>query len=165
MLAKATVELECDYFTLPESYIKSYDYVIYSGSVDEYFKYKYGILNYRSLKFKREIMDVVDFQGTAVVNYTDGTVPWTRIIEHKHFDMNFSSSKTVIYKEYPDEWTIDKIRFYPVNDENNNKLFDKYREEMSLESKVSFGGRLGDFKYYDMHQVIGSALQFCEKFS
>jgi UDP-galactopyranose mutase len=164
MLSKAFVELNTDYFKKDRMYLNDFDHVIFSGSVDEYFNYKYGVLEYRSLKFERQIISINDFQGAAVINYTDKKIPWTRIIEHKHFDMNLSANKTVIYKEYPDEWAPGKMQFYPIVDHKNKLLFKQYQNEMLQLSNVSFGGRLGDFQYYDMHQVIGAALHFTSEF-
>jgi UDP-galactopyranose mutase len=164
MLCNASVELNTDFFAKDSAYLNTFDHIIYSGPVDEYFNYKFGILEYRSLKFQREVINTNDFQGCAVVNYTHKDVPWTRIIEHKHFDMNLSKNKTVIYKEYPDEWFPGKTPFYPINDHKNKLIFQKYQNEMNSLSNVSFGGRLGDYQYYDMHQVIGAALHFTSEF-
>jgi UDP-galactopyranose mutase len=164
MLYKARLELNTDFFSKDEDFLKSFDHIIYSGPVDEYFNYKFGVLEYRSLKFEKEVIDINDFQGAAVVNYTDKSVPWTRIIEHKHFDMNLTKNKTIIYREYPDNWIPGKTPFYPINDEKNKLIFKKYQNEMEHLPNVSFGGRLGDFQYYDMHQVIGAALHFTSEF-
>lgn len=164
MLKGSQISLNTCYFKHIEKNKDLYDHIIYTGPIDQFFDYKYGVLEYRSLRFEREVHKTNDWQGNAVINYTDANVPWTRIIEHKHFDMNTKADKTVIYKEYPDKWTPEKIPFYPINDEKNNNLYDKYRLLADACSNVSFGGRLGEFKYYDMHQVIGSALNFCNHF-
>ena len=138
--------------------------VVYTGPLDAYFGYALGTLEYRSLRFEREVLPIRDFQGNAVVNYTDATVPFTRILEHKHFDLNFSGESTVITREYPLQWHKGIEEYYPINDAANNALFKRYRAEAAtLAGKVHFGGRLGEYVYYDMHQVIGSALAFLER--
>jgi UDP-galactopyranose mutase len=131
--------------------------ILYTGSLDGYYGYKYGALNYRSLRFEREILDAANFQGNAVVNYCDASVPYTRIIEHKHFEQG-QQSKTVISREYPTEWTSACEPYYPINDDKNNALYARYRELAMKEEHVIFGGRLADYRYYDMHQVVENAL-------
>lgn len=128
--------------------------IIYTGQIDAYFNYCFGHLNYRSLRFETEILGIPNFQGNAVVNYTDFETPWTRIIEHKWFEFNTDIPKTVISREYSSEWRIGDEPYYPVNDEANNALYAKYNELALQENRVFFGGRLGDYKYYDMDQVI-----------
>ena len=130
--------------------------------IDEYYDYKLGALEYRSVRFETEVLDTDNYQGNAVVNYTEREVPYTRIIEHKHFEFG-TQEKTVISREYSSEWSVGMEPYYPVNNEQNNTLFDKYRELAEKESKVIFGGRLGNYKYYDMDKVIEAALEMCEK--
>ncbi|NBJ94741.1 UDP-galactopyranose mutase [Parablautia muri] len=141
----------------------SYDKVLYTGMIDEYFDYCLGNLEYRSLKFEKEDMPEVDnYQGNAVINYTEREVPYTRVIEHKHF--NFGQGEgTVITREYPAAWTPGAEPYYPVNDERNNELFAKYQEMAQKEENVIFGGRLGQYRYYDMDKVIEAALDLAEK--
>ena len=140
------------------------DKVIYTGSIDSYFNYKLGALEYRSVRFENEVLDIPNFQGNAAVNYTDAETPWTRIIEHKWFEFGKDENgndipATVISKEYSSEWKVGDEPYYPVNDEKNGDLYTKYRELADKESKVIFGGRLGEYKYYDMDAVIASALE------
>jgi UDP-galactopyranose mutase len=155
---------------LNEDFIKNRDVynhssfrkIIYTGMIDEYFDYCYGALEYRSLKFETTILDRENFQGVAVVNYTDSETPYTRIIEHKHFEFG-TQPKTVITKEYPAKWEKGAEPYYPINDETNNNLLRRYQELSSKECNVIFGGRLGMYKYYDMHQIIGAALTIAKK--
>ena len=136
--------------------------VVYTGAIDAYFEYKLGALEYRSVRFENEILDTDNYQGNAAVNYTDIEVPYTRIIEHKWFEFT-ESEKTVISKEYSAEWKPGDEPYYPVNDEKNSKLYSEYKELALGEDKVYFGGRLGEYKYYDMDAVIDAALKFSEK--
>ena len=130
--------------------------------IDEYFNYSLGNLDYRTLRVENEILeDVDDYQGNAVFNYTDRETPFTRIIEHKHFEFN-NCPGTVITREYPSDWKLGDEAYYPVNDEKNNTLFEKYKELASKEENVMFGGRLGHYKYYDMDKVIMAALELVE---
>ncbi len=139
-----------------------FDKVLYTGMIDEYFDYCLGELEYRSLRFEEEVLtDCDNFQGNAVVNYTERQVPYTRIIEHKHFEFGTQPS-TVITREYPARWQRGDEPYYPVNDEKNNALYLKYRELAAKEEKVLFGGRLGQYKYYDMDKVIAAALEMAE---
>lgn len=163
MLEKCDVELNVNYLNDKEKYNSFADKIIYTGMIDEFYNYCYGHLEYRSLKFVEEIYhDIDNYQGNAVINYTDRDTPYTRIIEHKHF--NFSDVKgTIITKEYPDEWNIDKEAYYPINDEKNNLLYQKYKKLANKEEKIIFGGRLGEYKYYNMDQVIDSALKLTKK--
>lgn len=145
-------------------YLESRDYfnslapkIIYTGEIDKFFDYSQGKLNYRSLKFETKIIESFDFQGNAVVNYTDSTVPFTRIIEHKHFEFG-KQDYTIITHEYPQSYREGSIPYYPVNDTYNNQLYEKYKQLVLQDSRFIFGGRLAEYKYYDMHQVIGSAL-------
>ena len=146
--------------------------ILFTGQIDKYYDYCYGQLEYRSLKFETEILDIENYQGNAVVNYTEYEIPYTRIIEHKHFEYGSSlgkveegqaANKTIITREYPDSWTPEKEPYYPINDEKNNNLYEKYKELADEDSKVVFGGRLGRYKYYDMDKVIEGALILSEK--
>lgn len=158
MLVNADVELGVDYLKNKEKYNELADKILYTGMIDEYFEYKYGNLEWRSLKFENEILkDEDNYQGNAVVNYTSHEQEYTRIIEHKHFEFN-KCKGTVITKEYPMNWKLGDEAYYPVNDDKNNKLFAKYQELAKKESNVIFGGRLGNYKYYDMDKVIRAAL-------
>lgn len=140
----------------------SFDKIVYTGMIDEYFDFCFGKLEYRTVTFETEVLDEDNFQGNAVVNYTERQIPYTRIIEHKHFE-NSPSNKTVISKEYPTEWKDGLEPYYPVNDQKNSDLYNKYLELALREKKVIFGGRLGAYKYYDMDKVIESALALCKK--
>ena len=130
--------------------------------LDEFYGYRFGELEYRSLKFETEVLDTDNFQGNAVVNYTEYEIPYTRIIEHKHFEFG-TQEKTVITREYPAKWKKGDEPYYPMNDKKNNRLFEKYRELADSEEKVIFGGRLGEYRYYDMHQVVEKALDAAKK--
>lgn len=132
--------------------------------IDEYFDYCLGALEYRSVHFETEVLDCDNYQGNAVVNYTDREVPYTRVIEHKHFEFG-KQPKTVISREYSSEWSVGMEPYYPVNDEKNNRLFEQYRKLAEKEGNVIFGGRLGDYKYYDMDKVIAAALARLEQLS
>lgn len=157
MLKGAKIRLDTDYLDHKEDLDALASRVIYTGPIDRYFDYCYGPLEYRSLRFEEETLETDNFQGVAAVNYTDAKTPWTRIIEHKWFE-NTPSDKTVITREYPMEWKIGDEPYYPVNDENNTKLYQKYKALADQKENVLFGGRLGEYKYYDMDQVIGAAL-------
>ena len=130
--------------------------------IDEYFGYRLGALEYRSVRFETEVLDTDNYQGNAVVNYTEREVPYTRIIEHKHFEFG-TQEKTVISREYSSEWKKGMEPYYPVNNEQNNELFAQYRKLADQEENVIFGGRLGNYKYYDMDKVIEAALAVCQK--
>ncbi|UKT63271.1 UDP-galactopyranose mutase [Pedobacter mucosus] len=158
MLEGIDVELNVDFFQERERLTGLADKIVYTGMIDEYFGYKFGTLEYRSLKFEHEVHDTQNYQGNAVVNYTDAETPYTRIIEHKHFEFG-TQEKTIITKEYPQEWTKKDEPYYPVNDDMNDALFKKYKALSKAESNVIFGGRLADYKYYDMHHVVGLALK------
>ncbi|MED4322568.1 MULTISPECIES: UDP-galactopyranose mutase [Heyndrickxia] len=151
------VELETDFFNNKDKYIEQFPKIVYTGMIDQFFDYQFGTLEYRSLRFETDILDQENYQGNAVVNYTDAETPYTRIIEHKHFEFG-TQSKTVITKEYPKTWQKGDEPYYPMNDEKNNEIFKKYHELADQTPKVIFGGRLGMYKYYDMHQVIAAAL-------
>ena len=157
------IRLNTDFYKDKESLLSEADHVIFTGLIDEYFDYCYGPLEYRSLRFETEVMDTDNYQGNAVVNYTEYEVPYTRIIEHRHFE-EFGSytgesekGKTVVTREYPATWKIGDEPYYPVNNEKNNALYEKYRA-LADESGIHFGGRLGKYKYYDMDDVIIDAL-------
>ena len=134
----------------------------FTGMIDEYFEYRLGALEYRSVRFETEVLDCDNYQGNAVVNYTEREVPYTRIIEHKHFEFG-KQEKTVISREYSSEWSVGMDPYYPVNDEKNNSLFEQYKELAAREKNVIFGGRLGDYKYYDMDKVVEAALNRLEE--
>ncbi|MBR0232632.1 MAG: UDP-galactopyranose mutase [Synergistaceae bacterium] len=154
MLKNIEVKLSVNYLDNRKYWNSQAEKIIYTGQIDAYFNYCFGHLNYRSLRFETEILGIPNFQGNAVVNYTDFETPWTRIIEHKWFEFNTDIPKTVISREYSSEWRIGDEPYYPVNDEANNALYAKYNELALQENRVFFGGRLGDYKYYDMDQVI-----------
>ena len=164
MLKGIEVKLDCDYFSNRNELDSIANKVIYTGPIDEFYGYCFGNLEYRSVRFENETLDIPNFQGNAAVNYTDSDTPWTRIIEHKWFEFGKDENgqelpKTVISREYSSEWKLGDEPYYPVNDEKNNELYKKYKEKAKQESKVIFGGRLGEYKYYDMDQVIGEALE------
>ncbi|MCR4922715.1 MAG: UDP-galactopyranose mutase [Lachnospiraceae bacterium] len=158
MLENTEVRLSCDFFENREEYLKIADKIVFTGMIDEFYDYRFGELEYRSLRFETETLDMENYQGNAVVNYTEYEVPYTRIIEHKHFEYG-TQEKTVITREYPKSWKKGDEPYYPMNDEKNNALFAKYRELADKEERVIFGGRLGEYKYYDMHQVVERALK------
>ena len=171
MLEGTEVRLNEDYLASPEKKAE-YDAmaakVIYTGPIDAYFGYSEGYLEYRSVRFENEVLDKPNFQGNAAVNYTDRETPWTRIIEHKWFefgkdDQGNDLPKTVISREFSSEWKPGDEPYYPVNDEKNGSLYQTYKALAEKEEKVVFGGRLGEYKYYDMDQVIASALEMCRK--
>ena len=157
MLSKADVRLNTDYLEHREELDSLADKVIYTGMIDRFYDYKLGVLEYRSVTFETEELETDNFQGNAVVNYTDREVPYTRIIEHKHFEFG-KQPVTIISREYSSEWTKGDEPYYPVNDDKNGALYARYEELAKQESKVIFGGRLGSYRYYDMDKVIGAAL-------
>jgi UDP-galactopyranose mutase len=152
------IEVILNHDFLKDPFIE-YNNLVYTGPVDEFYDYKFGKLEYRSLEFSTQRLDVEDYQGNAVINYTHKDVPYTRITEHKHFE-SIELPFTVITKEYP---TSTGDPYYPINNEENDKRYSQYKTLMNKETNIFFGGRLADYKYYDMHQVIGSALSFCKK--
>lgn len=162
MLEEIDVKLSTDFFTNREALSNLAEKIVFTGMIDEFYNYKFGTLEYRSLKFEHEILEYENYQGVAVVNYTEREIPYTRIIEHKHFEYG-NQNKTVITKEYPANWKIGDEPYYPINDDRNNNLFEKYKELASKEKNIIFGGRLGNYRYYDMHQVIEVALEAVEK--
>ena len=159
LLEDVEVRLETDYFSLRDEFDAMAEKVVYTGELDRFYGYKFGALEYRSLRFEEEQLAQADFQGAAVVNYTDRETPFTRIIEHKHFD-DRGVEHTVITREYPMEWSEGAEPYYPINNERNTALYAKYRALADSESKYLFGGRLADYRYYDMHQVIEKAISF-----
>lgn len=159
MLMNCDVELSTDYTKNRDRYKDIADKIIYTGPIDEYYDYCFGPLEYRSLHFEHEQLEMENFQGVAVVNYTDADVPYTRIIEHKHFEFG-TQSETVITREYPEAWKLGSEPFYPINDDKNQKLYSQYKELAKSDASISFGGRLGNYKYYDMQDTIKSALCF-----
>ena len=162
LLQDVEVKTGVDYFSDKETFDKLAHKVVFTGKIDEFYNYKLGVLEYRSLHFENEIIDTDNFQGNAVVNYNDADYDFTRIIEHKHFEFG-KQKKTVITKEFPQEWDTSKEAFYPINDTKNQALFEEYKKMSLQEEKVLFGGRLSEYKYYDMHQVIASALTAAKK--
>ena len=163
MLEGIDVKLNYDYFEHREELDNIANKTIFTGQIDKYYDYKFGELEYRSLRFETEILDMQNYQGNAVVNYTEYEIPYTRIIEHKHFEFDTTSPKTIVTKEYPDSWNKEKEPYYTINNERNNKLYEKYAELASEDNKVIFGGRLGSYKYYDMEKVILEALNTVNK--
>ena len=151
------VESRCntDFFTDREHFESIADKIVFTGKIDEYYHYRFGKLEYRTVRFETEVLDCENYQGNAVINYTEQEVPYTRIIEHKHFEFG-QQSKTVISREYSSEWKEGSEPFYPVNDDKNSALYAQYRELANQEPNVIFGGRLAEYKYYDMHQIISA---------
>ena len=157
MLAGMEIRLNEDYLEKKAFWDSLADRVVYTGPIDAYFDFCYGNLAYRSVRFETEVLDLENYQGNAVINYTDAQIPYTRIIEHKHFEFG-TQPKTVISREYAQEWQVGMEAYYPVNDEKNNALYEKYKALADREQKVIFGGRLARYRYYDMDAVIAAAL-------
>ena len=162
MLEGAEVRTGVDFFEFRKENPDIAEKIIFTGMIDEYFGYRLGALEYRSVRFETEVLDCENYQGNAVVNYTEREVPYTRIIEHKHFEFG-RQEKTVISREYSSEWSVGMEPYYPVNDEKNTALYQAYRELAEKEENVIFGGRLGDYKYYDMDKVVAAALERLEE--
>lgn len=162
MLEGIEVRCNVDYLVDRNQLNKLANKVVYTGKIDEFYDYKYGELEYRTLKFENELIPTKNYQGNAVINYTSEKVPYTRIIEHKHFEYLINEA-TYITKEYPEAWSKDKIPYYPINNDINTAKFSKYKERAKIEKYVIFGGRLAEYKYYDMHAVIGSAMAAVQK--
>lgn len=162
MLQHADIRLNTDFFQHREELTALADKIVFTGMIDAYFDYCYGELEYRSLRFETETFDSDNYQGNAVINYTDYETPYTRIIEHKHFEFG-TQPKTIITREYPTSWKRNDEPYYPLNNQHNNDLYLKYKQLASQESNVIFGGRLGQYKYYDMDDVIGAALECTSK--
>mgnify|MGYP003003807026 FL=1 len=164
MLDGVEVRPGIDFFEFRKENPEIAEKIIFTGMIDEYFGYQLGALEYRSVRFETEVLDCENYQGNAVVNYTEREVPYTRIIEHKHFEFG-KQEKTVISREYSSEWGVGMEPYYPVNDEKNNALFEEYKKLAEKEENVIFGGRLGDYKYYDMDKVVAAALDRLEEFN
>ena len=164
MLEGTEVRTGIDFFEFRKENPEIAEKIIFTGMIDEYFGYQLGALEYRSVRFETEVLDCENYQGNAVVNYTEREVPYTRIIEHKHFEFG-KQEKTVISREYSSEWSVGMEPYYPVNDEKNNTLFEEYKKLAEKEENVIFGGRLGDYKYYDMDKVVAAALDRLEEFN
>ncbi len=162
LLKDCDVQLSVDFFSDREKLMNSAEKIIFTGAIDSFFDYAEGELEYRSLRFENEILDEENFQGNAVINYTDSETPFTRIIEHKHFEKT-SSPKTIITREYPKLWHKGDEPYYPVNNEKNSELYKKYESLSKKQDKVFFGGRLGMYKYFDMDDTVEAALNLCEK--
>lgn len=161
MLDGIEVRLNTNYLDNREEFDAMADEIVYTGMIDQFYDYKLGVLEYRSVRFETEELDMENYQGNAVVNYTEREVPYTRIIEHKHFEFG-KQPTTIISREYSSEWKKGDEPYYPVNNEKNNNLYQQYKELADKEAKVIFGGRLGGYKYYDMDKVIAAALEMCE---
>ena len=167
LLKGIEIRLNTEYLENKEELDKLAEKIIYTGPIDAYYGYKLGTLEYRSVRFETELLNQSNFQGNAAVNYTDEETPWTRIIEHKWFEFGKDSEgndipKTIISREYSSEWKLGDEPYYPVNDKKNSALYRKYKKLAEKESNVIFGGRLGEYKYYDMDVTIAAALQMCE---
>jgi UDP-galactopyranose mutase len=161
LLSNIPIEVDVDFLKDKTYWENKANKIIYTGPIDEFFEYEFGCLEWRSLRFEHQILQIEDYQGNALINYTEENIPYTRICEHKHF--NYAKTKhTVITKEYPEKWDIGKEKYYPINDEKNNFIYSNYKNKID-NCKYLFGGRLADYKYYDMHQVVGSALVRSEK--
>ena len=158
MLENVEVKLNYDFFDHKRELCQVANKIIFTGPIDKYYEYCFGELEYRSVRFEFEVLETDNYQGNAVVNYTEYDIPYTRIIEHKHFEFG-KQEKTVISKEYSDKWTREKEPYYPINNVKNNDVYAKYKEIADKEENVIFGGRLGKYKYYDMHQVVEDALK------
>jgi UDP-galactopyranose mutase len=162
MLEGIEIELNSDFFERKSYYESISKKILFTGMIDRFFEFKFGNLEYRSLKFETEILDIPNYQGNAVVNYTSKDIPYTRILEHKHFEFG-NQDKTVVTKEYSVEYDGKSDPYYPINDEKNQKIFEKYVELSKTQVKYLFGGRLAEYKYYDMHQIFEKALDLVEK--
>ena len=162
LLEGIQVRLNTDFLANRQELETVAEKIIYTGMIDQYYDYKLGVLEYRSVRFETEELAMENYQGNAVVNYTEREVPYTRIIEHKHFEFG-QQPTTVISREYSSEWKKGDEPYYPVNNERNNALYEQYKALAAQENKVIFGGRLGGYKYYDMDKVIMSALELCQR--
>ncbi len=163
LLTGIPVELEVDFLSDRDRWIRQFDHIIYSGPIDAFFDHRFGPLEYRSLRFEDEILPVRDYQGNAVMNFTEADIPHTRIYEHKHFDLSLKADQTLVTREYPRDWQPGMIEYYPVITEINKQRYQQYADLAASEAlPVTFGGRLGRFQYYDMHQVVGMALKDAE---
>ncbi|MCF2220256.1 UDP-galactopyranose mutase [Chryseobacterium sp. PS-8] len=162
LLKDIEVRTEVNFFDNRNYYEGIANKIVFTGQIDEFFEYQFGALEYRSLRFEHESIDTENFQGNAVINYNDAEYPFTRIIEHKHFEFG-NQEKTVITREFPDDWSVGKEAYYPINNEENQQKFEKYKALAKNTENVIFGGRLAEFRYYDMHQIVGSALAKVKK--
>ena len=162
MLENTEVRLNVDFIKERQEYSDIADKIIYTGMIDEFYNYELGVLEYRSVRFETERLEEENYQGNAVVNYTEREVPYTRVIEHKHFEFG-KQPVTIISKEYSNEWKKGDEPYYPINNDKNNDLYNKYKELSEKEDRIIFGGRLGAYKYYDMDKVILEALELCKK--
>jgi UDP-galactopyranose mutase len=162
MLDGIEVRLNTDFFKNREELEGLADKIVFTGMIDEFYDYRFGTLEYRSLRFEHEVLNEENYQGNAVVNYTEYEIPYTRVIEHKHFEYG-AQTKTVITREYPAKWNKGDEPYYPINNEKNNNIYAKYKELADKESNIIFGGRLAEYKYYDMHNVIEQALKCVKK--
>ena len=164
MLDGIETRTDVDFFADRTYWESLADKVVFTGKIDEYYGYRFGKLEYRTVRFEEEVLDTPNYQGNAVVNYTEREVPYTRIIEHKHFELFgdevYSLPRTVISREHSTEWRDGMEPYYPVNDSRNNGIYARYKELADQETNVIFGGRLAEYKYYDMHQVISSVLSY-----
>ena len=158
LLEGADVELRCDFFFNREYWEDVADKIVYTGELDRYFDYCYGHLEYRTLRFEHEQLNIPDYQGVAVMNFTDRQTPYTRIVEHRHFDSSCTAERTVITREYPSEWHPGAEPYYPIGDAKNSELAEKYRT-LAAKSDTIFGGRLAEYRYYDMHHIVAKALK------
>ena len=163
LLSGIEVQTGIDFFEHRSEICKLADKIVYTGKLDEFYNYKFGHLQYRSLRFEHEFMNISNYQGVSVINFTESSIPYTRIIEHKHFEFG-KQPGTLVTKEYPQEWKPGLEAYYPINDAYNEKKLKLYNELVKKEDKVIFGGRLAEYKYYDMHQVIASALTKAKHF-
>jgi UDP-galactopyranose mutase len=162
LLNGVEVKLGIDFFANREYFSKIAKKIVFTGMIDEYYDYCFGTLEYRGLRFEHQVLDTDNYQGNAVVNYTDQDIPYTRILEHKHFEFG-TQDKTVVTHEYSVEWKKGEEPYYPINDEKNQLIYQKYKDLALKETNVIFGGRLAEYKYYDMHQVFESAINMAEK--
>ena len=162
MLEGIDIRLNCNYFSNRKELETIANKIVFTGMIDQYYDYCFGELEYRSLRFETEVLEMENYQGNAVVNYNEYEIPYTRIIEHKHFEYG-TQTKTVITREYPANWSKGDEPYYPMNDDKNNALYGKYEQLAKQESNIIFGGRLGQYKYYDMHNVIAEALKCVAK--
>ncbi|MDT2886060.1 UDP-galactopyranose mutase [Lactococcus lactis] len=165
MLESELIDVMCgvDFLADKETYLDEFPKVVYTGMIDAFFDYKYGELEYRSVRFESETFDSDNVQGNAVINYTDAETPFTRVMEWRHFDQKADAGKSILTKEYPQDWDRTKEAYYPVNDEKNSDLFKAYRRDANALKQVIFGGRLGNYQYYDMDQVFNAALKAVKK--
>lgn len=163
LLKDVKVILDTDFNKSKNKYKSIAKHIVYTGALDEYYDYCYGKLEYRSLRFEDKVLDIPNFQGNAVVNYTDRKTPYTRIIEHKHFEFDVSSPKTIITYEYPQKWNENEEKYYPINDDKNERLYEKYKRK-ALKEGIILCGRLADYKYYDMQDTIKNTLEICKKY-